>query len=367
MRRLTGAEIAKITDILVKRLTLISVRTFTQKRLDIPYDNFVSPLAGLNDGVFQYVDHLNRNWQHYELINAFLAEFPDDPDMLKFAAELGIQTTMVDHQDNLITGLNSLESLVNANPFLDIDILLSKISQVERTVCRIEVLLKNDETHWGTGFLISEDLVMSNYHVFAKLINAPEEVRTVKCLFDYKVTADGNNIHLGNSVKLADNPMLAFSEVDPLDITGAQDLNSDWDPTKLDYAVVRLKKAIGNEAFGPGKAIAAPTSRGWLSFPELKPSIFSGSHAIIIQHPESGPKKIAFGFEQMIGMDDNELRVRYKVNTQKGSSGSPCFNHNFELIALHNVGDPNYNPVYNQGIPIARIKEDLIAKGIELN
>ena len=45
-----------------------------------------------------------------------------------------------------------------------------------------------------------------------------------------------------------------------------------------------------------------------------------------------------------------------------GSSGSPLFNEKFELIGLHNMGDPRYIPKFNQGININAILNDLNAK-----
>jgi V8-like Glu-specific endopeptidase len=58
------------------------------------------------------------------------------------------------------------------------------------------------------------------------------------------------------------------------------------------------------------------------------------------------------------------MRVRYATNTLGGSSGSPCFNFDWDLIALHHYGDPSYNhPKYNQGIPIGLIRERLRRQG----
>ncbi len=50
---------------------------------------------------------------------------------------------------------------------------------------------------------------------------------------------------------------------------------------------------------------------------------------------------------------------RYRTNTDKGSSGSPCFDANWTLVALHHLGDPAYYPenksAFNQGIPFTAI------------
>ncbi len=47
-------------------------------------------------------------------------------------------------------------------------------------------------------------------------------------------------------------------------------------------------------------------------------------------------------------MNANQTRVRYRTNTETGSSGSPCFNSDWDLVALHHSGIVKYN----EGIPI---------------
>ena len=61
----------------------------------------------------------------------------------------------------------------------------------------------------------------------------------------------------------------------------------------------------------------------------------------------------------VIGLNENGTRLKYKVNTEGGSSGAPCFNTTLDLLALHHSGDPNFDPAhkpqYNEGIPIDAI------------
>jgi V8-like Glu-specific endopeptidase len=57
-------------------------------------------------------------------------------------------------------------------------------------------------------------------------------------------------------------------------------------------------------------------------------------------------------------------RLRYRNNTEPGSSGSPVFNFEWELVALHHGGARGKEPVaYNQGIPAAQIRAHVEAKG----
>jgi V8-like Glu-specific endopeptidase len=63
----------------------------------------------------------------------------------------------------------------------------------------------------------------------------------------------------------------------------------------------------------------------------------------------------------MLAPNANQTRLRYKTNTESGSSGSPVFEQHWNLIALHHSGDPDFSkfhhPQYNQGVPIGLIVE----------
>ena len=86
-----------------------------------------------------------------------------------------------------------------------------------------------------------------------------------------------------------------------------------------------------------------------------------------MHHPDAAPLKLSLDTNAIIGVNQNKTRVRYKTNTEGGSSGSPCFNANWQLVALHHSSDPNYEkfhkPGYNQGIPFTTILNLLTQKG----
>ena len=165
-------------------------------------------------------------------------------------------------------------------------------------------------------------------------------------------------------------PIVAYSKYCDLDLNGSDSLaDLNWPNESLDYALVRLNESVGENPFGTNVNRVTPSDenkRGWLCY-NSSSELQIGGHLIIVQHPNREPIKIAFGFNSVIGLDKDLLRVRYAVNTLGGSSGSPCFDKDFNWVALHNMGDPNFNPKYNQGIPAKAIIEDLINKGIELS
>ena len=110
---------------------------------------------------------------------------------------------------------------------------------------------------------------------------------------------------------------------------------------------------MGGEA-GPKQDIV---ERGWINMPQHEPLLEEGDPLIIYQYPGGRELMMAIDTEAVVGMFWDGMRLRYRNNTEKGSSGSPVFTLDWELVALHHSGAPGPEPVdYNEGIPIARIK-----------
>ena len=235
------------------------------------------------------------------------------------------------------------------------------MARIEGQVCRIEVY-SGLPPQYGTGFLLGPSVVMTNYHVVESVIKKEVTPDKVGLRFDYKALADG--VHVGKSTvyELAhdfpeDQWLLAHSPYSSVDETGGP---GDPSQTELDYALLRVKGAPGNDPVGgPGLQLEKPQARGWIAMParahdfEKYPSIY------IVQHPEDGPLKVAFDTQSVLGLNGNRTRVRYTTTTAHGSSGSPCFDGNWNLVALHHSGDPKFPKLrraeYNQGIPLAAI------------
>ena len=98
----------------------------------------------------------------------------------------------------------------------------------------------------------------------------------------------------------------------------------------------------------------APTkSMGWsvASSRPRRPSSMRRDPLLILQHPSAAPLKLAIG---AVEMPDPPSRVFYKVNTEGGSSGSPCLNQRLETIALHHWGEVSRN----RGVTFTAIRED---------
>ena len=84
-----------------------------------------------------------------------------------------------------------------------------------------------------------------------------------------------------------------------------------------------------------------------------------GEASYILQHPLGDRKRL--GFVRNTVTDYNERVVHYLTDTQQGSSGSPVFNSEGGLVALHHAGGRPQEalgkaPVRkNEGIRISRV------------
>lgn len=222
-------------------------------------------------------------------------------------------------------------------------------------VCRVE--LNDADNTMGTAFLVGPRAVLTNYHVLEKVIRGTHPADKVKFRFDYFKAApdsppsDGIQLGLFNPVDQK-RWLLGHSRYSQGEADGTPDTPP---PTagELDYALVRLDRAIGSEANS--------LARGWVELPQSPPSADKAPLLMILQHPNREPVKLAFDSDPQARVLFGGLRVRYQVNTEGGSSGSPVFDKEWRLVALHHYGDPSWKAGYNQGVPVGPIYQHLSA------
>lgn len=120
-------------------------------------------------------------------------------------------------------------------------------------------------------------------------------------------------------------------------------------PGKLDVAVCRLSRTP-KDADGLSVAVAIP----WPS-PDTR--------AFVVGHPLAG--EMQFSLQDSILMDvcPKERLMHYRTPTDPGSSGSPVFNQDWEVVALHHAGSqacPRLSGVgfyeANEGITLQSIR-----------
>lgn len=192
-----------------------------------------------------------------------------------------------------------------------------------RSVARVDVA----GVPAGTGFLIPGDLLVTNNHVIA----SADKARGAKAVFDYEETAP-RSTQAGTEIPLDPD---RFFKTSPRDVD--------------DWTVVAVPPGT-TERFG-----AIPMEPR-----TIKPEDFVN----ILQHPGGGPKKVSLTPRVVVRVADGKLL--YLTDTEPGSSGSPVFDQEWNLVALHHgwSQDPVYGasgaPLFpNEGILIERILDGL--------
>lgn len=230
-------------------------------------------------------------------------------------------------------------------PFVNMAQFASQLEQASSRICRIEI----QSNPKGTGWLVSPNLVFTNYHVVESIINGENGLgpKDVVCRFDYHREGSANHgrvVSVGGQWLIDSSP---YSKSD-LGVAGP-------DPTEfeLDYAVLHLDENVGNE-------MIAGVRRGWFEVSENAPVMSLQDIVMIPQHPQGNVLQLAFG--GIVNYNDSANRVCYDANTDHGSSGSPCFDLNMVPFALHQAIGPSGNLLVNQGVPLREIVKSLKSK-----
>ena len=210
----------------------------------------------------------------------------------------------------------------------------------------------------GTGFLVDKDLVLTNQHVIAPLTDGRASAKDVRCRFDYHQPADGSALTLLSPTDVALAEEWLVDSRPPSD--------KDWDPSlgdatpeEADYALVRLAEALGSAPVGGPTGDDQAKPRGWIKPAQPAPVLEKGNQLFMLQHPDGEPLQLAIGEVELF--NQRGTRVRHSANSKDGSSGSPCFDSDLRLVALHHAHDPAYPPAWNQAIPLALLTSALEA------
>jgi hypothetical protein len=164
------------------------------------------------------------------------------------------------------------------------------------------------------------------------------------CRFDFKRLTGGGT---EGGIVLPIGAVLAESRCSNAEEQGGDPDNPPPQPDELDYALIEL-------------ADPQP-ARGYIRL-GTPPPLRVGAPLIIVQHPEGDAIRFAIDTDAVLGLMQNDLRLRYTTTTEPGSSGSPCLTMDLDIVALHHLGDPRRVAQYNQGIPIALVRQSIIDK-----
>ncbi|MBV7332691.1 serine protease [Chloroflexi bacterium TSY] len=352
--QLTRKEQGKLSEVLLNAFTLAALRRLLYYQLDRDLEH-ISIQNTYQDIVFDVVGAAAREYWAFDLLVAARQVNPRNEKLMLLANRFGLAIEDMPTKKNLERIINETDS------FLDVTKWRERLGEVETQVCSIEI--RNQPA--GTGILLGPDVLMTNYHVLQDVIAGSGEYRAsdVSVRFDFKRLHDGTVINSGIPFKLpADDWLIDYSPYSPLD--SEQDSTGVPTVEELDYVLFRVDGTPGDEPVGGDKGDLRAEPRGWLK-PYAREHDFLAKPALfIIQHPNGRPLKLAFDTKAVLSVNENRTRVRYKTATDPGSSGSPCFDHDWNLIALHHSGDPSFIPSWNEGIPFHTILSLLEKRGI---
>ena len=351
--------------------------------LQTKLDDSLFKVAGMfdeyRDIIGKVISDYNARHQIDLLVTGLMEDRPTNALLLKFAWDHGILKRPAGDAGKAVAGDGSLERMLDpVRGFTDPMEFIRRYGQIVKCVCRISVP-SDGGVAYGTGFLIGDETVITNYHVVEPLIERhPGAVRgDVRLLFDYRAGPDGQTVTSGIDFKLVDDDswLVDSSKYDASDLVTrslAENLLLDRNVEHLDYAVLRVADCPGAKRLGQRPSENGEL-RGHLALPADAEQRFEedfgvGTAAVFIfQHPSNEPLRLDWEKPAILGVNANCTRVLYNVNTQHGSSGSPCLNAKLDLIALHHVGGKDWPAdaryLYNQGIPFSKIYDRLRRNG----
>jgi hypothetical protein len=348
-----------------------TLRTLMNVRL-----NNIVKAAGFGTRVFDLLEWAERQGRATELIQVTAKARPRVSQIQQIYKKYGLAVPLYVEQAGATT-VNTptdaadagLEKIVKAHlSFADFGVWRDRMTKVEGQVC----LIRFHGNAQGTGFLVGSDAVLTNYHVMEPLLQGAKKAADVECLFDFKVLSDIDKTKTSTPVPLhATDWQIDWS---PFSVSEKEGKPNQIEPTpdELDYTLFRLAEPVGAKpwAANPNPDGGAPL-RGWVRVPDAAPLFKSPMGVLIAQHPSGWPLKFAIDTEGINQnnhhwLNANGTRVRYATSTLGGSSGSPVFDFDWNLIALHHYGDPAFShpAQYNQGIPINKIREQLVKRGM---
>lgn len=219
-----------------------------------------------------------------------------------------------------------------------------------RSVARILIRQPNGMRYgWGTGFLIAPQVLITNNHVLQGMQWAAQS----EAHFEYET--DINDKPIGPIVFRLDPQRLFHTS------------------KELDYTVVAL-----NPQTEEGQHELR--TFGWLPLLDVPGKTVIGEWLTIIQHPAGERKQLCVRENRLLKRSGDVLW--YSTDTLGGSSGSPVYNNDWFVVALHHSGVPekrgdiiqtvdgrDFDPrtmdesqikwIANEGIRASRIHQDL--------
>ncbi|MEO0704391.1 MAG: trypsin-like peptidase domain-containing protein [Cyanobacteria bacterium J06649_5] len=332
----TGKDIDKFHQALLSAYPReAELKRLLRTELDIKLNN-VAGGSNYSDIVFSLLEYIEAQDKLCELLAAACRKNPTNQTLQTLAARLtsgpvkqGPDFQWRSDDDKSLEGLLGPRRDVSSYDVA----FLQGMSRPASAVCRIE-LVDDEVEAIGTGFLVGKDLLLTNYHVIAPDQESDPNALLNKIVlrFEYLTPASGQKAE-GTPFRLAENALVASSPAQG----------------GLDYALLRIEKKILKEqtfhpvGFRPG------------ALPDRAMNIH------VLQHPDGQMMQVAFSNNGITGVYERDGLIQYVSETSVGSSGSPCFNDQWELVALHHAQVAASFGVKCEGILYQSIYEEIAA------
>jgi endonuclease G len=181
---------------------------------------------------------------------------------------------------------------------------------VAQSVGRVLIRDQFQARGFGTGFLISPRLLLTNNHVLPSAASA--RFSQVEFRFENGVDGRPRATHVFDL------------QPDTLFLTHRE----------LDFSVVAVAEQARPDG-GPPQPLAR---FGFNRISRDQGKILLGESINIVQHPDGRPKQVALQQNELVDRLDDFLH--YRTDTAPGSSGSPLYNNQWEVVGLHHSGVP---------------------------
>jgi endonuclease G len=226
---------------------------------------------------------------------------------------------------------NIYERILGGNDLMPVAY-LQRGAVAARAVARIDL----GGGSYGTGFLITPEVLITNNHVL------PDAGTAARAHAHFHYEVDLSDAPVG--------PIVVELRPEKLFFTSSQN--------KLDFSVVAVDGSVPLALYGCLPLIGGTGK------------VSEGEWLTIIQHPNGGRKQVCVRENKLIKRTDDMLW--YTTDTEPGSSGSPVFNNDWFVVALHHAGVPETKDgvtqtapdgspkwIANEGVRVSRIVQTL--------
>lgn len=227
-------------------------------------------------------------------------------DRLLAGGEVPAQAVIELGRQDPLDSIRSLERVIGFANDLQAVNFLTRGTRAAAAVARISLSDHGRRVPIGTGSLVSPQLLLTNNHVLP-------------------------------SVEVAESVMIEFAAEAGIDNVPTQTVRFDLAPgdffvtdRHLDYTLVRV--APGADGTAPGDTF------GWNPLIAKPGKIVIGEAMNVVGHPLGRLKEISIRDNRLdLQLDDF---LHYTSDTEPGNSGSPVFNDQWEIVAVHHAGVP---------------------------